>query len=48
VPPYSTSKNDSVFPFSASEIPSAPHGLNEPVAPKKQIIFDQPNKEPEE
>ena len=48
MPPYSTRKDDSVFPLVPSETPSAPHGLNEPVAPKKQIIFDQPNKEPEE
>src|SRR4030095_11640709 len=47
VPPLSRRKDDSVFPLVPSETPSPPHGLNEPVAPKKQIVVDQPNKEPE-
>jgi hypothetical protein len=48
MPPHSTGKDDSVFPLVPSETPSARHGSNEPVAPKKQIIVDQPNKEPEQ
>ena len=46
--PHSRGKDDSVFSLVPSETPSARHGSNKPVAPKKQIIVDQPNKEPEE
>jgi hypothetical protein len=48
MPPHSRGKDYSVFSLVPSEIPSARHGSNEPVAPKKQIIVDQPNKEPKE
>ncbi len=40
MPPHSTGKDDSV---SSSACP----GLDEPVAPKKQIIVEQLNEEPE-
>jgi hypothetical protein len=46
--PHSTGKDDSVFSLVPSETPSARHGSNEPVAPKKQIIVDQPDEEPEQ
>ena len=48
MPPHSTGKDDSVFPLVPSETPSARHGSNEPVAPQKQIVIGQSDKEPEQ
>ncbi len=48
MPPHSTGKDDSVFSLVPSETPSARQGSNEPVAPKKQIIVDQSDEEPEQ
>lgn len=48
MPPHSAGKDEPVFSLVRGGTPAARHGSNEPVAPKEEIIVDQPNKEPDE